>query len=345
MAAGLIFFTIRRGINAIITLLLLVLIIFTLIHVILPSPLELARLYSPSPHAGTAQLELIVKTQGLAAPIWVQAWNYITGVFQGRFGNDLNIQPGVPVIHILGTLLPITLELVIVGSVAGVVIGIFTGAIGAANRNRPSDYGVKALYLATWASPPFLVAIILQLILAYRYNLLPSGFYVANFLVPPASVTGFPLIDSLVAGDWTYFTSLVHHMVLPALTIAVIGFGVVTRISRASMLDSMDKDYVKLAYMKGLSKRQVTSGTVLRNALIPIITLLALIFAFSAAGAIIVEDIFNYHGMGFFTYLAAVNLDYPAVLAFTIIIGIFVIVANFAADILYAVADPRVRLE
>src|SRR5579864_3981381 len=214
MAAGLIFFTIRRGINAIITLLLLVLIIFTLIHVILPSPLELARLYSPSPHAGTAQLELIVKTQGLAAPIWVQAWNYITGIFQGKFGNDLNIQPGVPVIHILGTLLPITLELVIVGSIAGVVVGIFTGAIGAANRNRPSDYGVKALYLTTWASPPFLVAIILQLILAYRYNLLPSGFYVANFLVPPPSVTGFPIIDSLVAGDWTYFGSLVHHMVL-----------------------------------------------------------------------------------------------------------------------------------
>jgi len=227
-----------------------------------------------------------------------------------------------------------------------VVIGLFTGAIAAGNRNKSADYVVKSIYLGTWAAPPFLVAFLLQLLFAYHFNLLPNTGLVDPALLPgPSSVTGFPLIDALIAGNLTYFWSLVQHLILPALTVAIIGFGVVTRLSRASMIDALDKDYVKLAFMKGLSKRKVIYGTAFRNAIIPIITLVALIFGLSAAGAVIVEDVFNYHGMGWWTVQAITNLDYVAILGFTIVIGIFVIIANFVADMLYAVADPRVRLE
>ncbi len=114
---------------------------------------------------------------------------------------------------------------------------------------------------------------------------------------------------------------------------------------RSSSVEVFDKDYVKLAYMKGMSNRRVLFGTVFRNAMIPIITLTAIQFGFAVAGAVVIEDVFLYKGMGFFLYQSVTNLDYVAILSTTIIIGISVIVANFVADLLYAVVDPRVRLE
>jgi peptide/nickel transport system permease protein len=128
------------------------------------------------------------------------------------------------------------------------------------------------------------------------------------------------------------------------MTIAVISFGGITRLTRATMVDALDKDYVKLAYMKGLPKRKVVYGTAFRNAVIPIITLLAIIFAFAVGGALVVELIFQYHGIGYFTLQAVYAFDYPGILSTTIIIGLSVIISNFIADVLYGVMDPRVRL-
>jgi len=344
LATNFIFFLVRRSINAIVTLLLLIFLIFIIIHSILRTPLAFARIYEPNPHATLSQLQAVVQRYDLGAPIYVQFYNYVAGVFHGSFGTDTFYQK--PELNVIGTYLPITLELVIIGQIIGVLIGLFTGAIAAGNRNKAPDYVVKVVYLGTWSAPPFLVAFILQLLFAYHFNLLPNSGLVDPALLPgPSSVTGFPLIDSLVAGNLGFFWSLVQHMILPAFTIAIIGFGVVTRLSRASMIDALDKEYVKLAFMKGLTKRKVIYGTAFRNAVIPIITLVALIFGLSAAGAVIVEDVFNYHGMGWWTVQAITNLDYVAILGFTIVIGIFVIVANFVADLLYAVADPRVRLQ
>jgi len=336
------FFLVRRAINAVVTLLFLVLIIFVLIHIILPSPIALAKLYSPNPRATVQYLQTIVNRYGLAAPIWVQFYNYVVQLFHGNLGTDTI--SGNPVATVLLLYLPVTLELVIIGQIFGVVIGLYTGGIAASNRNRAPDYGMKAVYLTSWGAPPFLVAVILQLIFAYWLNLLPSSLIADPTLPIPHVVTGAPILDALLAGDWTYLYSSIQHIILPAVTIAVIGFGLVTRLTRASMIDALDKDYVKLAYMKGLSKRKVVWGTAFRNALIPIITLIALIFAFSVGGAVVVEDVFEYHGMGWFTVNAIYNLDYPAILAFTILVGLSVIVANLAADLLYAAADPRVRL-
>jgi peptide/nickel transport system permease protein len=134
-------------------------------------------------------------------------------------------------------------------------------------------------------------------------------------------------------------------MVLPVLALAITTFGITTRIMRSSMIEALDKDYARLAYMKGFSKTQVVYRTAFRNAIGPIITLSALFFGTATAGAVIVEDVFQYHGMGFFTVQAIFSLDNVAILALTVIIGISVIIANLVADILYGVADPRVRLE
>jgi peptide/nickel transport system permease protein len=335
-------YVVRRAINAVVTIIFLILMIFLMVHIVLPNPLSLARMYALNSHASLGVLQEIAVQYGLNQPWPIQFVHYVINIFSGNFGIDT--QYHISELQVMGTFIPITLELVVVGQILGVVIGLYTGSISAANRNNPIDYGTKAVYLTTWSAPAFVVAFIMQFIFAFGLKLLPASGVVDPTLPAPAVVTGVPMLDSILAGNWTYLWSLTQHILLPALTLAVISFGIVTRISRSSMIDALDKDYVKLAYMKGLSKSKVIWGTAFRNALIPIITLVALIFAFSAGGAVIVEDVFFYHGAGWFTVNAIYNFDYPAILAFTVIIGLSVVVANLVADLLYAVADPRVRL-
>lgn len=336
------FFVLRRAINAFVTIVLLLALVFVLLHILVPTPAAMARIITGNPRASPGVIASIIKANDLDAPLPMQFVDYLIKVFHGNFGTDTMYH--VPELHELQVYLPITLELVVVGQILGVLIGLYTGAIAASNRNRVPDYGMKALYLTTWSAPVFLVGFVMQLIVAYWLGLLPATGVVDPTLAPPKAVTGAPLLDALIAGKWVYFWNALQHLILPALAIAVIGFGLVTRLERATMIDALDRDYVKLAYMKGLSKRSVVWGTAFRNALIPIITLVALLFAASVGGAVIIEDVFAYHGMGYFTVQAIFNDDYTAILAFTVIIGIATIAANFVADLLYAVADPRVRL-
>jgi len=335
-------FILGRAINAILTLLLLILIVFVLIHIIAPDPIDLARLYAPNPHVPLSSLQVIVREYGLDQPLPVQLINYVSNVLHGNFGTDTLY--AVPELQVLEQFLPITLEIVFLGQLLGVIIGIFTGSIAAASKGGVRDYAVKAFYLSTWSIPTFLAAFLFQLILAYGLGLLPAGGIADPLLIPPPAVTNFPLIDALLAGNWAYFWSVAQHLVLPVITIALIGFGTVTRLTRSSMLGALNKDYVKLAYMKGQTKNKVVYGTAFRNAVIPIVTIVAVGFGVSVGGSIIVEYIFQYHGIGYFIYQSTINLDYVAILGFTIVLGTFVILANFIADLLYAYLDPRVRL-
>ena len=164
-------------------------------------------------------------------------------------------------------------------------------------------------------------------------------------LIPPPNVAAFPLLNAIIAGDLPYFISLIHHMILPVMAIALLSFGVVTRLTRSSMLDAIESDYFKLELMKGINRKSAVYGAALRNASIPIVTLLALNFGYAVAGAVVVEDIFDYHGMGWFIVQAIYSTDYIAILGTTIIIAISIIIANLTADILYGVIDPRVRVK
>ena len=341
MAQGFLFFVARRAVNAIITVFLMVALIFIIIHLVAPTPEDLARIYV-GPKYPPKELLALAQRLGLTQPIYIQFVNYVVGFFRGNLGTDTIYN--IPEILVIEEYFPITLNMVILGTLGGVLIGIFTGAIAASNRNTKTDYGVKGVYLATWAAPPFMVGIFLQLVIAYYLNLLPTGGVANPLLLVPNPVTGIPLIDSILGQDWPYLFSWARHLILPAITIALISFGSITRLTRATMVDALDKDYVKLAYMKGLGKRSVVWGTAFRNAIIPIITLLALTFASTVGGAVVVEDIFSYHGIGYFTVQAAYQLDYPALIAIAIIVGFSIIIANFVADVLYGVMDPRVRL-
>lgn len=343
MQSKTVFFILRRSIYAIVTLLILVIFLFTLIHIIAPNPIALARIYAGNPHIPTIALENIINRYGLNQPVYVQIITYLGMILHGNLGTDPIYN--APEWVLLGRFLPITLELVIPAIIIAVVLGLFTGAIAASRRGKATDYGVKILYLTSWGTPPFLVAILLQLVIAYKLRLLPAINMVNPILSTPPGVTPFPLLNALIASDWTYFVSLVHHMVLPAISLALISFGIVTRLTRASMLDVMESDFFRLSLMKGVPRRRAVYSVALRNAALPLVTLIVLLFAFSLAGAVVIEDIFDYHGMGYFIVQAVNNLDYIAILDTTIILGLAIIIANLVADILYGVLDPRVIVE
>lgn len=289
------------------------------------------------------ELQAIIKQYNLNAPLQVQYFDYLQNLLHGNLGLDSIYK--APESLVIAEYLPVTLELVLVGMMLSIVLGVFTGTIAASRQGSAADKTIKGIYLVTWAMPTFIIAFLLQLIVAYDLGLLPADGLANPTLTAPATVTGFPLIDALLAGNFVYFWSLLQHMVLPALAIAITTFGIAIRIMRSSMIEALDKDYVKLAYMKGFSKRQVVYKTAFRNAVGPIITLSAIFFGTATAGAVIVEDIFQYHGIGFFLVQAIFSLDNVAILGLTVIIGISVIIANLVADILYGVADPRIRLE
>jgi len=337
------FFLIRRVVNAFITLILLILIVFVLIHVILPTPQAMAKVYIGGAHYTTAALNAVIARYGLDQPLYVQFMSYVYNALTGNFGMDSLYR--VPEMQLLDKFIPITLEFVLIATVLQVFLGVLTGGLAAMWRGGVPDWVIKALYLVAWAAPVFLLATLMQFVFAYDLKVLPALNLANPTLTPPKAITGYPLIDAALSGDWPYFDSVLKHMVLPVFSIAIAGFGLTTRMMRSSSVEVFDKDYVKLAYMKGMSNRRVLFGTVFRNAMIPIITLTAIQFGFAVAGAVVIEDVFLYKGMGFFLYQSVTNLDYVAILSTTIIIGISVIVANFVADLLYAVVDPRVRLE
>ena len=239
---------------------------------------------------------------------------------------------------------PRTLELSFFAMVLTVLIGVVSGAYGAAHQDRKGDYAVRGIYLVSWSMPPFLVALILQFFFAYQWGLLPSSLLADPTMVPPRVVTGFPLIDSLIAGDLPFFYSALAHLVLPAIALALISFGLITRITRSSMLDSLMSEFVRTATMKGVGTRRAVYVHALKNSLLPVITVIALTFAYVIAGAVVVEEIFGYEGMGYLITQSVYNYDFPTLIGSTIVIVIAVVAINFAADVLYAVVDPRIRL-
>jgi peptide/nickel transport system permease protein len=339
---GVLIFIVRRAIFAVISLILIITIVYLLIHIIAPTPLDMAKIYA-GPKASKARLETIIVQYNLNAPLPTQIYYYISNIFHGNFGFDPVFHE--PEINLLSLYLPRTLELVIPALIFATLLGLVTGAFGASKRRKLGDQAVKGVYLVTWATPAFLVAIVLQLFLAYDLNLLPATEMANPVLAEPKNVAFFPILSSLIDGDFPYFVSLIHHMILPVIAIGLLSFGVVTRLTRASMLDSMESDYFKLGLMKGISRRTAVYRVALRNAAIPIVTLLAISFGYAVAGAVVVEDVFHYHGMGWFIVHAIYDLDYIAILGTTVLIAISIIVANLIADILYGALDPRVRVE
>jgi peptide/nickel transport system permease protein len=326
------FFTIRRLIGAVFVLLVSSFLVFSLCAVSFD---PLSRYYTLNPRPPDEFFDDLRERLGLNDNFFVRYWNWLTGVMTGDFGQSVN---GTPVGDQLGTRLLITGRMIILAMIIAIVLAIVVGVVGAVRQYKPSDYiGTFIAYLLI-ALPTFWFAALLKEYVAGGVN----DIFGKQVLYTLGEQT--PGIE-LYATSGEIWADRIGHLILPTLSLALLAFASWSRYQRASMLDVLGSDYMRLARAKGLTYRRTVFRHGLRNALIPLTTVVALYVGTLFGGAVITEQVFVWHGMGEYLIQDGIaNNDINVVLGWLLVSAVFVVLFNLIADILYAVLDPRIRL-
>ena len=277
---------------------------------------------------------------GLDLPLWERYVIFLDGLLHGDLG--ISIASQRPVLDDIADFAPATIELATVGFLLSVLIGVPLGIIAAVKRDRWIDHFARLVSLIGVSSPTFWLAFIVLAVFYGGLQIAPGPGRVGAIALPPPTVTGLYLVDSALAGDWPTFRDALGHLVLPSVVLAAATLGLITRTTRASMLESMQQDYVRVARAKGLTERRIVLGHVLPNALIPVVTLGGLAYANLLTGAVMTETIFSWPGLGRYTFRSAAALDFPAIMGITLVVAATYLVINLLIDISYALLDPRV---
>jgi peptide/nickel transport system permease protein len=240
--------------------------------------------------------------------------------------------------------LPATLELTMVGMAFTMLIGIPLGAYAASRRRTGRDFSIRLFGNVAYCIPVFWMGLMLQLVFGIWLDLLPiAGRTGPRVFVKDFQNTGFYLLDTLLAGQWASFADVALHLLLPSLTLGIVLSGIFIRLTRANMLDTLKADYVLAARARGIPERRVVYGHALKNAFIPVLTMLGLQFAALLAGAILTETTFSWPGMGRLLVERIYLRDYPTIQGVIVVFAFFVSLVSLAVDLIYALIDPRVR--
>jgi peptide/nickel transport system permease protein len=279
---------------------------------------------------------------GLDQPVPVQYVKYMKNLLQGDMGTSFTTRR--PVLHDLIDRLPATLELTFTAMLIGLVFGVGLGVLAARHRNRVIDHVARFFALIGSSLPAFWAGLLVLYVFYARLGWLPGPGRLDPRATAPDKITGFYTIDALMHGDFGTFKAALTHLILPA---SVLGWGVVgivSRLVRASLLDEFSMEYVRVARAMGLRERTVVNVHALRNALLPTITIVAFTFAFLLTGAVLTETVFTWPGVGSYAVEASRNLDFPSIIGVTMLGGLAFLITNLITDVIYAVADPRIRL-
>lgn len=290
-------------------------------------------------HANAATLENVRAAYGLDRPLVEQYFMYTGRLFQGDLGQSFVTRRDVTTD--IGAYLPATLELALYALALSTVIGLALGVVGALRGGR-TDRVMQILAILGLSVPAFWIAMLLQVGLYSGLGWFPFGGRLDIGATPPPGVTGLYTVDSLLAGNLTLFLSSARHLVLPVVTLTLGLAGVMARITRGSMLQVLDEDYVRTARSKGLSRRRVLSRHSLRNALLAPVTVLGLNLGLLAGGVFLIETIFAWPGIGRYAFNAIQSSDYNATMGVTLVVAIVYVGANLVVDLLYLVLDPRI---
>lgn len=290
--------------------------------------------------ATPAQIAEIRDQYGLDRPIAEQAAIHVRQVLTGDFGRS--IFSGRPVIEEIGQRLPATLELTFAALFLATALGVPLGLLAALNHNGPVDHLVRLLSVGGLAIASFWLAIMLQLVFSMDLDLLPLRGRVDVATGLPPRVTGFVLLDSLVAGRPDMFADALRHLALPAITLSLPGLATIARFTRSGVLETLQKDFVLYARAAGYGPVRLAAIYVLRNAVTLVVTQVGLLFGALISGAVAVEAIFDWPGLGTYAVQAILSADYKALLAVTLVVGVVYAVVNVAVDVAQAVIDPRV---
>lgn len=278
---------------------------------------------------------------GLDKPLHEQYFVFLGNLLNGNLGRSIKTRD--PVAVDLGRYFPASIELAIAAVLYSIVVGVPLGVISAVKRNHWPDNVARILSLLGVSAPVFWLALIGLYIFYLRLGWLPGPGRLDTGMAEPLRVTGMFTIDSLLAGDFHTFTRALHHLVLPSIVLGSATVGLTSRMTRSSMLEVLDSDYIRTARSKGLSEMAVIIGHALRNALIPTVTVLGLSLADIMSGAVLTETIFAWPGVGRYAFGAAISLDFPAIMGVTLLIATVFAVTNLIVDILYIFLDPRLR--
>jgi len=297
------------------------------------------------PHPTKEQIAQARIKLGLDKPLYVQYFRYMSDLLHGDFG--VSVESHQPILTDLKIYLPATLELVITGMFMAILVGIPLGVLSGAKKDSPLDHTSRLLAVAGVSMPTFWMALLLQLFFFGKLGLLPIGSRVGREISlyhPVQQITGFYLIDSLVSGNWPALRSTLVHLILPAFTLGTYAIGLTIRMTRSTMIEVLEEGYITAARAAGIPERTILFRLALKNAIIPTLTVLALSFVYSLTGAILVEVIFAWPGLGSYVTRAILSLDFPVIMAVTLVMAVFYVFINLFIDLIQALLDPRVTL-
>jgi peptide/nickel transport system permease protein len=331
-------YILRRLMSVVPTLFGVTLISFFLTYMLPGNP----ALVKAGPLATPEYLAEIERKMGLDQPVWVQYGRYVGGLFGGDLGESS--ATGRPVLQDFLQRLPATLELTLASLILAVLIGVPLGVLSAVHRDTIVDHLGRIVGVAGVAMPTFWTGLLFIYLFFYVVGWAPPPLgRLASGLSPPTSITGLYVIDSLLTANWRALWSSLGQLALPAFTLAFSVMAPLARMVRATMLEILQSDYITAAWAAGLPRRRVI-GDALRNALIPVVTTIGVVFGFLMAGNAVVETVFAWPGIGHYAVTALMTKDSGPIQSFVLFVAVMYVIVNLVVDLLYGLVDPRVRL-
>lgn len=332
-------FVARRVLLVIPTLFGVTVITFVLTYLLPGNP----ALVKAGPLATAEHVAEMERAMGLDRPMVVQYWRYLGGVLRGDLGESATT--GRPVLQDLLQRVPATLELTLASLAIALAIGIPLGVVAAVRRDGWLDHLSRLLGVGGVAMPTFWTGLLALYVFFYILGVAPPplGRIGAGITAPPR-VTGLYTVDALVAGQWAALGSALHQLMLPALTLGFSVMAPLTRMVRATMLEVLESDYIKAAWAAGLPRRTVVYGDALRNCMIPVITLIGVVFGFLMAGNVVVESVFAWPGIGNYALTSMMSKDSGPIQSFVLFVAVVYVLVNLLVDVVYGLVDPRIRL-
>jgi len=280
---------------------------------------------------------------GMDRPIHIQYLTYLKNLLHGNLGKS--IFTARPVLYDLKQYFPATFELTVLSLFLATFFGIVSGIVSANHKDKTVDHANRMFSLLGLSMPIFWLGLLLLLVIHYHFGLLFAGGRLSANLLPPKAITGLYTVDSLITGNWIVFKDSLLHLILPSICLAMSVVGRISRMTRSSILNVIHENYVRTAKSKGLPDRIINKRYILRNALLPIITLIGVVFGRLLSGAVITEIIFSWPGLGRYAVEATMSHDFVPLMGFSVLIAFLYGIVNLIVDILYTVFDPRVELD
>ena len=330
-------YLVRRLIYTIFIIIGITILIFVLTRVLPGDPVRLAL----GPEASGAQIEQTRRIWGLDQPLYIQYFRFVIGFFTLDWG--MSTRTLQPVIDDIAKYGPASYELSILSLLIAVAIGLPLGIVSAVNKDKWQDHLGRITSLTGVAMPIFWTGLMLQLLLSSYLGIFPIGMRLSPGMDAPSHITGFYTIDSLLAGDWGLFWDASYHLILPALVLSFPGIANISRLMRSTMIDQRSKEYITLQTTYGMPRRLITYKYMLKNSFAATLTMIALMFAYSLGGIVLIERVFIWPGLGTYLVDGIWYKDFNAIMSVVVMVGIIIVIANLIADLIYGYLDPRIR--